>query len=74
MRPRAHRDGRATSDVCAHATVVVSLAADGNCFSTQRAPSTSSDRRYATVLLLMTDAPAVRSGQIHGPGSWFVAP
>jgi hypothetical protein len=71
---RTDRDDRRISDVCEHAIVVICLPADQRRVSRQLEPSGSSERRHATVLLAMTDAPALRSGQIHGPGSWFVAP
>jgi hypothetical protein len=71
---RTDRDDRRFSDVCERASVVICLLAAQRRVSPQIEPSASSEHRHATVLLAMTDAPAVRSGQIHGPGSWFVAP
>jgi hypothetical protein len=71
---RTDRDDRGISDVGEHAIVVICLLADQRRVSPQIEPSASSERRHATVLPAMTDVPAVRSGQIHGPGSWFVAP
>jgi hypothetical protein len=74
VRYRTDRDDRGISDVCEHAIVVICRLTDQRHVSLQIEPSASRARRQTTVLLATTDASAVRSGQIHDPGSWFVAP
>jgi hypothetical protein len=66
---RTDRDDRGISHVCEHAIGVLCLLADQRRISPQIEPSAPSQRRHATVLMPLTDAPAVRSGQIRRPGS-----
>lgn len=71
---RPDRDDRGISDVCEHALDVVCLLTDPGRVSPQTDPPAWSDRHHPRLLPSLIDPPLVRSGQIHGPGSPFVAP